>query len=272
MIEEQKAKALFAGGVALFVTGLVVLMLFVIPAARHTQVAMAQEDGPPPGEAGIEEDMPPGEGMDPGMMDPGMEPGMGLPGMAGGGAAAPAPTVQGEVADPLEPSRVNPFAPRSSIGGPEDVAAAALAAPHYGPDWSQLPIAERVGFVTPEIPSAPTPPLPRIQQAPEAEIRVTSILWDASGQAIAGYEDAEGETSELKPGDRVPGTGMTVQEITRTGVTLSNPRTGEEQRLELRPRAEKKKEEPRQRRPQRGQTRRQPAARGGGFPAAPPNR
>jgi type IV pilus biogenesis protein PilP len=170
------------------------------------------------------------------------------------------------VADPLEPSRPNPFLPRSGVGPTADGGVVA-ASPHYGPDWSQLPIAERVGFVTPEIPSAPTPPLPRIDRAPEAEVRVTSILWDAKGQAIAAYEDAEGDTGELKPGDRVPGTGMTVQEITRSGVTLTNPRTGEEQSLGLRPRSEKK-EEPRQQQPRRQQ--RRGGGGGGGFPAAPP--
>jgi hypothetical protein len=252
VIEEQKAKALFAGGVALFVTGLVVLMLFVIPAARHTQVAMAQD-----------EEMAEPEAM-PGDEDMGMPPGMeGMPG--GPAAAAPAPAPQGATADPLEPSRPNPFSARSRVAGAEVTAAMAL--PHYGPDWSQLPIAERIGFVTPEIPDAPTPPLPRIERAPEADVRITSILWDASGQAIAAYEDAEGDSGELRPGDRVPGTGMTVQEITRTGVTISNPRTGEVQDLDLRPRVEKK-EEPAPRR----QPRRQPrgGGGGGGFPAAPP--
>ncbi|MGC9319876.1 MAG: hypothetical protein ACP5KN_17725, partial [Armatimonadota bacterium] len=82
MIGEQKAKVLLAGGVTLFVTGLVVLTLVVIPAAQRTQVAMAQE--PPGGEA-----MPPGgpggmEGM-PG--EPGMPPGGpgGMEGMPGEG-------------------------------------------------------------------------------------------------------------------------------------------------------------------------------------------
>lgn len=260
MIEEQKAKALFAGGIALFVTGLVVLMLLVVPAARQTQVAMAQEEGmepPPPGE-----EMPPGEGM-PGEMPPGMP---GEPGMGAGGGAAPAPQPQGAVADPLEPSRPNPFLPTTGVGPTEVTAGAVLAAPHYGPDWSQLPIAERVGFTKPEIPAAPTPPLPQIQRAPEADIRVTSILWDASGQAIAAYEDAKGDTGELKPGDRVPGTGMSVQEITRTGMTLANPRTGETQTLEIRPRTEKKEEPRPQRRPRRPG---QPGGGGGGFPAAP---
>ncbi|MGI5816675.1 MAG: hypothetical protein ACOX9R_01115 [Armatimonadota bacterium] len=250
MIEEQKAKALFAGGVALFVTGLVVLMLFVIPAARQTQVAMAQEDdmGPPPEE--FMDDMPPD------MMEPGMGPG-------GPGAPAAPPAPQGMVAPPLEPSRPNPFAPRVGVA-PEAAIAAILAAPRYGPDWSQLPIAERVGFVTPDIPDAPTPPLPRIDRAPDAALRITSILWDATGQAIAAYEGPSGDTGELKPGDRAPGTGMSVQEITRTGVTLENPRTGEVQRLELRPRTERR-EQPRQpQRPTRGQPR-----GGTGFPAAP---
>lgn len=269
MIEEQKAKALFAGGVALFVTGLVVLMLLVIPAARHTQVAMAQDDMEAPPDAEMPPSEPPmesmpGGGMPPGEMPPGEMPGgMGMePGMAGGGAPAPA-APEGMVADPLEPSRPNPFAPRTGIGTAEAVDAAVLANPHYGPDWSQLPIAERVGFVTPEVPAAPTPPLPRIDRGAATGVRVTSILWDASGQAIAAYEDAEGETGELKPGDRVPGSGMSVQEITRTGVTIANPRTGEEQVLELRPRTERQEEPQRPRRPQR-----RPRG-GGGFPAAP---
>ncbi len=259
MIEEQKAKALFAGGVALFVTGLVVLMLFVIPAAQHTQVAMAQEppagEGPPPGE---EPGAPPGPGAEGGPMGPGME------GARGGGAAAGGGGRTGAVADPLEPSRPNPFLPAEGVG-PAEVSKAVVT-PHYGPDWSQLPIAERVGFVTPDIPDAPTPPTPRIEAPPEAEIRVTSILWDASGQAIAAYETPDGDTGELKPGDPAPGTGMTVQQITRSGVTLENQRTGEELELDLRPRVEKK-EEPQRRRPQ---GRRGGGGGGGNFPAAPP--
>ncbi len=248
MIEEQKAKALFAGGVALFVTGLVVLMLLVVPAARQTQLAMAQDEfeDPPMDEMMYEDEMfhdgPPGMGPGPGMEE-----------------AAPVP--EGMVAPPLEPSRPNPFAPRISITGPDVVPAEVLVDPRYGPDWSQLPIAERVGFVRPDVPPAPTPPLPRIERAADPEIRVTSILWDATGGALAAYEDAAGQTGELRPGDRVPGTGMTVQEITRTGVTIEHPRTGESQVLELRPRTERR-EQPR---PQR-----QPRVPGGGFPAAPP--
>ncbi len=263
VIGEQKAKALFAGGIALFVTGLVVLMLFVIPAARHSQVAMAQEDMmPPPPEGMPPGDMPPPEGGAypgpaggfPGPGEAGMMP------MAGGAAAAPAAaagvTVVG--ADPLEPSRPNPFAPRAATAVAE--AAAALAATTYGPDWSRLPIAERVAFVAPEIPPAPTPPLPRLDEPPETEIRITSILWDASGQAQAAYEDEEGKTGVLKPGDRIQG--YTVTQITRSGVILENPRTGERLSLELRPRTEKKEEE---RRPQR-----RPGARGGQQGGQPP--
>ncbi|MFO8081961.1 MAG: hypothetical protein R6V07_16890 [Armatimonadota bacterium] len=250
MIEEQKAKALFAGGVALFVTGLVVLMLLVIPAARQTQVAMAQDDMEPPMDEGMEDEM---------MFDEEMPPGMGGP-----GAAAPAepPAPEGMVADPLEPSRANPFAPRPGVATPD--VAAVMAKPHYGPDWSQLPIAERVGFVAPEIPSAPTPPLPRIERAAGEDIRITSILWDASGGALAAYEGPEGQPGELRPGDRVPGTPMSVQEITRTGVTVENPQTGESQVLELRPRTERREQTRPQRQPRR------PRGGGGGFPDAPP--
>ncbi|NLO73352.1 MAG: hypothetical protein GX100_04480 [candidate division WS1 bacterium] len=274
MIEEQKAKALFAGGVALFVTGLVVLMLFVIPAARHTQVAMAQDEGDmaePPADPGAEPPMDPA--MDPAMMDPAaMDPGM-APGMGGAAPAAPAAALPpGQILDPLEASRANPFAPRSTIAA-VGAAAAAMVRPHYGPDWSQLPIAERVAFVRPEIPAAPTPPLPSLQTTAEGQLRVTSVLWDASGQAIAAYEDPEGERGELRPGDRVPGTGMTVREITRTGVVLENARTGESQELELRPRVEStQREQPSRRQPRPGTTRGRTAPGGGNFPAAPPAR
>jgi hypothetical protein len=144
------------------------------------------------------------------------------------------------------------------IGEAEGIAAPTT----YGPDWSKLPIAERVAFVTPEIPDAPVPAPPRISRAPEARLRITSILWDASGQAMAAYEDEEGETGQLRPGDRMEG--LTVTEITRSGVTMENARTGEVQKLELRPRTEKEKEEPR---PRRGGRQRRPQ---GGFPAQPP--
>ena len=268
VIEERKAKALFAGGLALFVTGLVVLMLFVIPAARQTQVAVAQEEEMPPGG---EEGAYPGPSYPgpAGEMDPAM---MGEPGREGGAAPPAAPAI---VSDPLEPSRPNPFAPRSSAA----IAAAAVGdgagITTYGPDWSKLPIAERVGFVLPEIPDAPTPPVPVIQRAGDVEIRITSILWDASGQAIAAYEGPEGRSGQIKPGDRIEG--YTVTEITRSGVTLQHPRTGEVQTLELRPRTERQ-EEPRPRRPRATGGQRGGAAAGGGrtrpqggFPAAPPN-
>ena len=268
MIGEQKAKALFAGGIALFVTGLVVLMLFVIPATQHSQVAVAQEEMAPE---------PPGGGPPGGEMPPGVEgypgPGGGMPGEmpgaagAAGAAGAPAGTVI-TGAPPLEPSRPNPFAPRSAAAVAE---AATVTATTYGPDWSRLPIAERVAFVTPEIPPAPTPPLPPLQAAPEDQIRVTSILWDASGQAQAAYEDPDGDTGVLRPGDRIDG--LTVTGISRSGVTLHNQGTGETQQLELRPRAERR-EEPQSRRPSaRGQqpTGRRPAGRQPRpeFPAAP---
>ncbi len=196
-----------------------------------------------------------------------MEPGM--------GAAAPAAPVAalppGQILDPLEASRPNPFAPRSSIAA-AGAAAAAMVRPHYGPDWSQLPIAERVAFVKPQIPPAPTPPLPRLQAAAEDQLRVTSVLWDASGQAIAAYEDPQGQRGELRPGDRVPGTGMTVREITRTGVVLENARTGESQELELRPRVESTERQQPSRRSRSGGSRGGAAPREGGFPAAPPGR
>lgn len=269
VIGEHRAKALFAGGVALFVTGLVVLMLFVIPAARHSQVAMAQE---PPAEPGMEPAPPAEPGMEPGALGP-MGPGMGMPG--GEMGAAPAAPAGMKASEPLEPSRPNPFAPRTATivaAGPTVVAATT-----YGPDWSRLPLGERVAFVLPEIPPAPTPPLPSVGRVPEVGIRITSILWDASGGAQAAYEDEEGKTGTLRPGDRVQG--FTVMEITRSGVVLEDQRTGERQQLELRPRAEKPAASVRPQQPTtggaRGGTRRPGGQRPTDgqrprFPAAPP--
>ena len=219
MIEERKAKALFAGGVALFVTGLVVLMLFVMPAARHTQVADAQEYD----EEFMEDEFMPGGPED---MMPGMRPDE---------PAEPVAVAPTEIVPPLEPSRPDPFRPRVAV----DVIAVAdprIDVPtSYGPDWSSLPIAERVAFVPPDIPTPPTPPTPVIPRAPEVTLRITSILWDATGQALAAYEDEEGRTGQLRPGDRIQG--LMVREITRTGVTLEHPQTGEVQHIELRPRS-----------------------------------
>lgn len=220
MIEERKAKALFAGGVALFVTGLVVLMLFVVPAARHTPVAEAQEYD----DEVIEEDWMPGgpDEMMPGV-DTGVEP----------EAVAVAPS---RIVPPLERSRANPFQPRIGVDVGIAEAVGVVAPTSYGPDWSRLPIAERVAFVPPNIPTPPTPPVPAIPRPTEATIRITSILWDASGQALAAYEDAEGRSGQLRPGEQIQG--MEVKEITRSAVTLEHPRTGEVQRLEIRPRGE----------------------------------
>ncbi len=213
MIEERKAKALVAGGFALFVTGLVVFVLLVIPASRSTQVAEAQEY----------ED----EYMDDYMMDemmPDMRP----------DEPEVEPVAPEDIVPPLERSRANPFAPRIAVDVTVDVPD--VAPTRYGPDWSQLPIAERVAFVPPDIPTPPTPPAPVIPRAEDVGLRITSILWDATGQAMAAYEDDEGQTGQLRPGDRIRG--MTVQEISRTGVKLEDTRTGEVQELRLRPRSE----------------------------------
>lgn len=258
---EQKAKALVAGGVALFVTGLVIMALVVIPAARHTNMAMAQGAGPEQGMDGGgggaaypgAGEGAGGPGMDPGMVEPGM-------GMGGGGGAEVAAVVPaGPPVPPLEPSRSNPFSARA--GGTTVSAAAASSATTYGPDWSRLPIAEHMAFVTPEIPSAPTPPAPRISAGGGEGLRITSIMWDANGQAQAAYETDEGRSGILKPGDRIQGN--TVVEITRTGVTVENRRSGSSQTLELRSRSKK---------PASSSNR--PGARRGnaprGFPGAPP--
>ncbi len=267
---EQKAKALVAGGVALFVTGLVIMALVVIPAARHTNMAMAQGDvadsameGGDPAAGGGAAYPGPGEGAGgfPGEagMDMGMGAGMGG-GMGGGMGVAEAPAAPvGPPVPPLEPSRTNPFSMRA--GGTSVSAAAASSATVYGPDWSRLPIAEHMAFVAPEIPSAATPPAPRMSAGGGEALRITSILWDANGQAQAAYETDEGRSGVLKPGDRIEGS--TVIEITRTGVTLEGRRGGGTQTLEIRSRS--KKPESSSNRPGRGGN---GAPRG--VPAAPP--
>lgn len=254
---EQRTKAMLAGGVALLVTGLVVLALFVIPAARHSQMAMAQDEAPPAADtAGLApEDMGGAPGAPPGMG--------GAP-----GAPAPAAAAPTQVVEPLEPSRPNPFAPRTA--GPLAVAQKAVAsrATRYGPKWSDLPIGEHVGFIRPTIPEPPTPPAPVISAVEAAPIRITSILWDASGQAQAAYETEEGRSGVLKPGDRIQGN--TVIEITRSGVTLRDERSGKTQTLELRARSQR----PASSGPRGGRGGAGGAAGGGArppaFPAAPP--
>ena len=252
MIPEQKAKAIVASGIAFFVMGLVILLLFVVPAIRHGHVASAQE-----GEAG--EGVPPEEGMPPGEFAGGDE-------FGGGGGEAPSVAAPvGIVSDPLEAYRPNPFAARLEAGGA--VAAARMAgAMKYGPDWSKLPIAEHVAFVKPEVPAAPTPPAPVIRPRAEELLRITSIMWGAEGQALAAYETADGSTGVVKPGDRVQG--WMVTQISRTGVTIRNLQSGETQELDLRSRPETKEPERPHRRPQSRE--RRPGgrpARGGRAPA-----
>ncbi len=261
---EQKAKALVAGGVALFVTGLVIMALVVIPAARHTNVAMAQGvQGAAPDQGGY-----PGPGEGPGGSPgpggggpgfPGEDMGMGMGG--GGGAEVAAAVPAGPPVPPLEPSRSNPFSTRA--GGTAVSALAASSSTTYGPDWSRLPIAEHMAFVTPEIPAAATPPTPRISAGGGEALRITSILWDANGQAQAAYETDEGRSGVLKPGDRIEGS--TVVEITRTGVTLENRGSGSTQTLEIRSRSKKPESSSNRPGSRRGGNR---APRG--FPGAPP--
>jgi len=254
VIPEQKTKAIVASGIAFFVMGLVVLLLFVVPAVRQGDVASAQENAAPPGEPAGEEG--------PGMMPPEAEAG-GMPGeggFGGAGAAAAAPAAPaGIVSDPLEAYRPNPFAPRLEVAGAAAEARMASAI-RYGPDWSKLPIAEHIAFAKPEVPAPPTPPAPVITPRAAQLLRITSIMWGAEGQALAAYEAADGRTGVLKPGDRVQG--WMVTQISRTGVTIRNAQSGETQELELRSRPEKKKQpQRRQRRPQ------QRPGRGGRAPA-----
>ncbi len=250
MIPEQKAKALVAGGVAVFVVGLVILLLLVVPAARQGQVASAQDE-----EQLMEEPPMEGQPMEGGPGEEGFGPGaeMGAPGAPEAGPVEPPPP-----GEPLEASRPNPFAPRAAALGTSEEVRAAMAY-RYGPNWDELPIAERVAFVRPEVPTPPVPPPPPMRPAVEDLLRITSIMWGADGQALAAYEPPDGPPGVLKPGDRVPG-GWLVTEIRRNGVTLRNAQSGEIQQLELRARTEKKE-------PERPQRRQRP---GGRRPARAP--
>jgi hypothetical protein len=257
VIPEQKAKALVAGSVAVFVVGLVILLLLVIPAARRGQVASAQ-DAAEPAEAEIPE-------------EPGAEAGFeGAPGGPPGAAPTPALVPIPADREPLEAYRPNPFAPRAAAGGVGEEVRAARAF-RYGPDWSDVPIGESTAFTLPVVPKPPTPLPPMIRPGAAELLRVTSIMWGADGQALAAYETPDGQTGVLKPGDRVQG--WTVTEIRRNGVVLRSA-IGEIQQIELRARTERPEPE-RPTRPTRpGRQPRQPTPGGRRpptrVPAEPP--
>ncbi|MCK4324798.1 MAG: hypothetical protein KAW89_09730, partial [Armatimonadetes bacterium] len=158
---------------------------------------------------------------------PGGMPGMGMPGQMGmmGMQAAPAPIENIFEGDPFESSQPNPFSGGLGI----EPGAAVIAATRYGPTWSELPLASRVG-----IGSAQRRPEPEPVAAPElAEVkfmRISSILW-AGDRPLATYEMRDGETGSVRPGDIVDD--WLVEQIGQDYVKVSNVVSGEVRRVPL---------------------------------------
>jgi len=266
---EQMAKAAVAAGIFVLVMAAVFSFWFALPGIQGGNVAMAQDDasggegGGPPGAPGAGGEMgaggppggpggapggPPG-GMGGGMGGPGMgAPGMGGPGGGGGGAATAAP------APPLEPSRANPFAP---IDIPEPEVRYVSSAATYGRDWSEIPLGYVSSLPAPEIPDAPAVVLPPNPSASADLVRINSVVWPADdlgggapGRAFATWEDPNGRTRIMKPGQTVTVEDELAETVQRwqvisiepDSVTLRNPRSGATvtKRAEPRSRGERK--------------------------------
>ncbi len=219
---ERRTKIVMVSGIGLFAVSLMVLFLFVLPAMQIAGTPSEAQGPPPP---------PPGPEMG-GM--PGGPPG--APPMPGAPAAPAAAGPSGAPLPPLEISRQNPFAEPGEPAGPA-LQEFRTAKTKYGPDWSQLPITLRVGFVPPERPPHP-PPAPTVEEIRQIEegagtgFRISSILW-TQGSPLATYETPGGETGTIGPGDVV--SGWKVVEIGRSYVVVQNVRNpAATQRLALR--------------------------------------
>lgn len=236
VVRERRTKFMMVSGVGLFAIALMVLLLFVLPAL---QVAGTPSEAQPPpempGAPGAAPSAPPPPGMPPGPPGmPGMPGGPEMPGMPGAAPAA-APAAPAGPAQPTLGCRDNPFAP---VGAEGAIVAKEYrtAATKYGPDWSQLPVTLREGFVRPERPPHPSPaPTPEeietLAAGAGALFRISSILWTA-GAPLATYETPDGETGTIGPGDVVKG--WRVTEIGRNYVIVQDVKSGRTQRLPLR--------------------------------------
>ena len=208
MNAEKKTKIMMVSGVALFALAVMVLLLFVLPAAR---LGSTPSEAQPPGAS------PPG----------------------GGGTYGMSPTEAAPAADafkgaPLEPSRTNPFARPGGVGVTA-TAAYRTGATRYGPDWSRLPLTLRKPFMRPW--RAPHPaPAPTQAQAETTQegtvglFRVSSVMW-AQGKPSATYETPDGKSGSVGPGDLIGN--WRVTEIGSNYMIVQNTQTNVVQRLPL---------------------------------------
>ena len=267
MDNEQKRKAMVAGGLVLVVLAIVIFLLLGLPTLRAGSTASEAQPAPggaPPGMPGMPGGAPGGAPGMPGMPGgaPGGMPGMpgggapgGMPGMPGaapggmpmmpGAAGAPAAAISGK--PPLEPGRPNPFAVIEAAGGiGGSVGGKKSPFPtqytKYGPDWSKMPLATRIGFPHAERPevgsSIHLPPLPEGTTTSDKFMRVSGVSW-SDGAAMALYETEDGKSGVVRPGDFVEG--WQIMEVRRDKVIIKKRGTDETQELIV---GEKRKPKP----------------------------
>lgn len=248
MRSPRNAKLMMVSALCLMVLAGVMFLLLVVPAMRGgAPVSMAQdEDGTA---IPMDMDMPP---------DMPGEPGMGAP--AEEAAPEPAPSAKGP---PIEPSGPNPFSAAAVAAGVAgEVALEDMRVTNYGSNWSSIPITQRMGFPSPEVPPRrPAPPPPSVI-GPEKPLRITSIMWTQDGQALAVYEYGEGEEMQsgvVRPGDVVD-TWRAV-EIRRDHMVVEDRKSGAKSEVFITEKApEPKRPEPTAR-PQRPGARQEPGER-----------
>ncbi len=214
---------MMAGGLGALMIALALLLMVVLPATQLGSVTTeAQPQMPGPPRSGGMPVAGSGGPMGPGMGMPG---GIGMMGMGMGVQAAPAPVVNTFEGDPFEGSQPNPFS--GGIG--TEAGVAVTAATTYGPTWSELPLASRVG-----IGPAQRRPEPEPVAAPELGevkfMRISSIMWN-SDRPLAIYEMRNGKTGSIQPGDIVDD--WLVEQIGQDYVKVSNVVSGEVRRVPL---------------------------------------
>jgi len=231
---KRKTKIMMAGGLGSLMLALALLLMFVLPATQlgslSTEAQQQAAGTAPRGPGGMPGAGPPRPGGMPGAPGGGM-PGMGMPGPMGmmgmgmGMQAAPAPIENIFEGDPFESSQPNPFSGGLGI----EAGAPVIAATRYGPTWSELPLASRIG-----IGPAQRRPEPEPVAAPElAEVkfmRISSIMW-AGDRPLAMYEMRTGESGSVRPGDIVDD--WLVEQIGQDYIKVSNVASGEVRRVPL---------------------------------------
>jgi len=207
---KRKTRIIVAGGLGSLMLALALLLMVVLPA---TQIGSVTTEAQP--------QMPGAPGSP---MRGGMDMGMGM-GMGMAMQAAPAPVKNTFEGDPFEGSQPNPFS--GGIGTEAEVAV--TAATTYGPTWSELPLASRVGIGPTERRPEPEP-----VAAPEvAEVkfmRISSIMWTGDWP-LATYEMMDGNAGSIRLGDIVDD--WLVEQIGQDYVRVSNVVSGEVRRVPL---------------------------------------